>query len=81
MSWRWPHRHDLDVQIQRPGEAKPIVVSIVVKASETTGFTHINQLAQLVDQKLAAALVVRDIIAARLEQLEHSAAPLPAKAA
>lgn len=45
-----------DVQIQRPGEGKPIVVSIVVKASETTGFTHINQLAQLIDQKLAAAL-------------------------
>ena len=32
-------------------------------------------------KKLAAALVVRDIIAARLERLEHSAAPLPAKAA
>ncbi|QPF74848.1 DUF4347 domain-containing protein [Roseateles sp. DAIF2] len=45
-----------DVQIQRAGEAKPIVVSIVVKASETTGFTHINQLAQLIDRKLAAAM-------------------------
>ncbi len=32
-------------------------------------------------KKLAAALVVRDIIAARLAQPEHLAAPLPAKAA
>lgn len=32
-------------------------------------------------RKLAAALVVRDIIAARLGQSEPSAAPLPAKAA
>lgn len=32
-------------------------------------------------KKLAAALVIRDIIAARLDQPEHLAAPLPAKAA
>lgn len=32
-------------------------------------------------RKLAAALVVQDIIAARLAQPEHLAAPLPAKAA
>jgi hypothetical protein len=32
-------------------------------------------------RKLAAAVVVQDIIAARLAQPEHLAAPLPAKAA
>lgn len=32
-------------------------------------------------KRLAAALIVRDIIAARLEQSEQRAAPLPAKAA
>ncbi|PIC01091.1 hypothetical protein [Caulobacter sp. X] len=32
-------------------------------------------------KKLAAALVIRDIVAARLDRPEHIAAPLPAKAA
>nr|WP_295129980.1 VCBS domain-containing protein [uncultured Roseateles sp.] len=45
-----------DLQIQRPGDTAPTLVSVGVRASETSGFTHINQLAELINRKLAAAL-------------------------
>ena len=45
-----------DLYIQRPADERPSVITITVNASETTGFTHINQLAALVGQKVATAV-------------------------
>lgn len=44
-----------DLQFQRPGDTRTTVVTVTVLASETTGFTHINQLAELIDTRLATA--------------------------
>ena len=45
-----------DLYLQRPADERPSVITITVNASETTGFTHINQLAALVGQKIATAV-------------------------
>lgn len=45
-----------DIQFTRPGDSRTSVVTVTVLASETIGFTHINQLAQLIDQKVAASM-------------------------
>ena len=45
-----------DLQVQRPGDDRVSTVSIVVPKSETTSFVHINQLARLIGQKIAAAV-------------------------
>ncbi|MEL4178019.1 VCBS domain-containing protein [Roseateles sp. PN1] len=51
-----PADTSFDLQVQRPGDVAPTVVSVGVRASETSAFTHINQLAELINRKLAAAL-------------------------
>jgi VCBS repeat-containing protein len=45
-----------DLYLQRPADERPSVITITVNASETAGFTHINQLAALVGQKVATAV-------------------------
>jgi len=45
-----------DLQLQRPGDERVTTIAIAVLASETTGFTHVNQLAQLIGQKIDAAV-------------------------
>ncbi|MFZ4550972.1 MAG: VCBS domain-containing protein [Aquabacterium sp.] len=44
-----------DLQFTRPGDARTSLVTVTILASETTSFTHISQLAELIDKKLAAA--------------------------
>ncbi|MFN3880619.1 MAG: VCBS domain-containing protein [Nitrincola lacisaponensis] len=44
-----------DLQLQLPGQSVLSVVTITVLASETSQFTHINQLASLIDQKISQA--------------------------
>ena len=45
-----------DIQFKRTGDTRATLVTITILASETTSFTHINQLAQLVNQKITAAM-------------------------
>lgn len=44
-----------DLQVQMPGQSELSVLTITLLASETSSFTHINQLASLIDQKIAQA--------------------------
>lgn len=45
-----------DLQFQRAGDERISVVTITVNASETSTFTHIDQLAELLGKKVAAAV-------------------------
>ena len=45
-----------DLQLQLPGDERVTSLAISVARSETTSFTHINQLAALIGQKITAAV-------------------------
>ncbi|MEI6732756.1 MAG: DUF4347 domain-containing protein [Comamonadaceae bacterium] len=45
-----------DLQVQLPGDERVTSLAISVARSETTNFTHINQLAALIGQKITAAV-------------------------
>ncbi len=45
-----------DLQVQRPGDERITTLAIAVAKSETTSFTHINQLAMLIGQKITTAV-------------------------
>ena len=44
-----------DIQFARPGDVRNSLVTVTILKSETTSFKHIDQLAALIDQKLATA--------------------------
>ncbi|MDO8787802.1 MAG: DUF4347 domain-containing protein, partial [Sulfuritalea sp.] len=45
-----------DLQVQRPGDERVTTLAIAVAWTETSAFTHINQLAGLIGQKISAAV-------------------------
>ena len=44
-----------DIQFAREGDTRNSLITVTILASETTGFTHIDQLAQLLDRKIATS--------------------------